>query len=195
MELADAIETSLRVCAVFSELGVDHLVGGSLASSLYGYPRSTNDVDLVADLHLAHVDRLVAALQGDFYVDADVVRDAVQRRATFNVIHLATMFKVVVFVLSDDPAQQREMERRKRYKLDDEEGHELELASAEDIVLMELDWYRLGQGVSERQWNDSVGVLKVQADRLDLDYLESSARQMGLQDLLLRALQEAGLKS
>jgi hypothetical protein len=111
----EVIEVTLRVTGVFEDLGIPYLVGGSLASSLHGKPRATQDVDLVADLQTHHVPGLVQALRDEFYLDEPAIRDAVDRRSTFNVIHLGTLFKVDVFVAGDDPPIRRELERRQRW--------------------------------------------------------------------------------
>ncbi len=192
MPVADALQATLVVADLLERMRVPYLGGGSLASSLHGIPRATQDADVVADLRPGHVDALVAALSEGWYVDRDMILDAVRRRACFNVIHLATMFKVDVFVLSGDPAQQREMRRRIRVTIGDDPGREIFVASPEDIVLMKLDWYRLGGGVSDRQWGDVLGVLEVQGPSLDMAYLRESASDMGLGDLLERAFREAG---
>jgi hypothetical protein len=191
----EVIEVTLRVTSVFDDLGVAYLVGGSLASSLHGKPRATQDVDLVADLQPRHIPRLVEALRGEFYLDEPAIRDAVDRRSTFNVIHLGTLFKVDVFVAGDDPATRRELERRQQYRLEGDPPGELVVASPEDIVVQKLHWYRLGDHVSERQWSDAMGVLTVRGRELDLGYMRDLASEMGVADLLARALREADLES
>ena len=65
-------------------------------------------------------------------------------------------------------------------------------ATAEDIVLAKLEWYHHGDQVSDRQWRDVVGVIRTQGQRLDLTYLGAWAAQLGLEDLLSRALSQAG---
>lgn len=190
MQEIEALRACLKVARVLDELEIPYLVGGSIASSLHGDPRSTQDADLVADLREEHVARLVSALGDRFYVDEERVRHAVRRRSSFNVIHLATMFKVDVFVLGDDPMSREEMARRERVDLPGG-GGVLAVASPEDTVLQKLRWYRLGHGISDRQWRDLVGVLQVQADRLDRAYLARGAELLGVADLLERALREA----
>ncbi len=118
MVLAEPIQVTLRVVRVLDRLGVDYLVGGSLASSLHGVPRATQDVDLVAMLRAHHVDEFVAALSPDFYVDADMIRDAIRRLSSFNIIDLTTMMKVDIFIGRGDAQQREEMARRERYALD-----------------------------------------------------------------------------
>jgi hypothetical protein len=74
----------------------------------------------------------------------------------------------------------------------DESSRAYDLATAEDVVLGKLEWYRLGNEISERQWRDAIGVLQVQKGTLDREYLEHWARELGLGDLLARALRDAG---
>jgi hypothetical protein len=188
MELADALAVILTVARVLDDLAVPYLLGGSLASSLHGIPRSTQDADLVVDLRPEHVLPLVAALAPEFYIDADRAADAVRRLASFNVIHLTTMTKVDLFVLKDDPLSRLEMERRQFVALPAPAGVRLPVATAEDIVLQKLLWFRAGGEVSDRQWLDLLGVLKVKRGQLDISYIERWAAELGLGDLLRRAL-------
>ena len=191
--LSEPVEVTLQVAEVFERLGIPYLVGGSLASSLHGIPRATQDVDMVAGIGLRHVDAFVSALSGAFYVDAEMIRDAIRRGASFNVIHLATMFKVDVFVLGRDELSREEMARRQIHRVGGPPERELFVASPEDVIVQKLDWYRKGGEVSERQWNDLLGVLKVQGKRLDISYLRRWSNAGGTLDLLERALGQAGL--
>jgi hypothetical protein len=190
----EAIEVTLMVTSVLERLGVRYVVGGSIASSLHGHSRATQDVDVVADLQREHVLPLVSALASDFYIDEAAVRDAVNRRSTFNAIHLATMFKVDVFVAGSQPSTRRELERRRTYRLDDPPG-EIVVASPEDVVVQKLYWYRLGNHVSERQWLDALGVVTVNRKGLDLDYMRQTAAELEVTDLLDRMLDEAGMET
>src|SRR6185436_6381382 len=107
-----------KLARVFDTLNIRYVVGGSVASSIYGIPRATQDVDLVADIRLPHVEAITSALTGEFYVDADMIRDAIQRSASFNVIHLATMFKADVFILQGDSWSCEEMARARTEQFD-----------------------------------------------------------------------------
>lgn len=187
----EILDVTLLVAETLERLGVPYLVGGSLASSLHGRPRATQDVDLVADLREAHTDAFIAALDEAFYLDPDAIRTAVERRSSFNVIHLETMFKVDVFIPRRDEATRQEMERRQAYLLSEAPKKELIVASPEDIILQKLRWFRLGGEVSDRQWRDVLGVLTVQGDALDETYLARMAARMNLTDLLERAREQA----
>jgi hypothetical protein len=190
--LSEPILVVARLARAFDDLAIRYVVGGSLASSLYGTPRATQDVDLVAEIGLPHVEALTNALAGEFYIDAGMIRDAIRRQASFNVVHLATMFKADIFIAGGDAWSREEMSRARTDEFETPEGRvAVRFASAEDTLLHKLVWYRLGDQVSERQWGDVVGVFKVQADLLDREYLERWARLLNVSDLLGR-LQEKG---
>ena len=184
---SEPIAVTLRVVAELDRLGVDYLVGGSIASSVHGRPRTTQDVDIVARIGKRDVEPLVRGLEHEFYVDAEMITDAIERRASFNVIHLETMLKVDIFVFSGDEFAVEEMKRRVAVPLREAR---VWFASPEDIVLQKLDWFRKGEGVSERQWRDVLGVLAVQGERFDIAYVRRWADRLGLNELLERALAE-----
>lgn len=186
--LPEPIQVTLLVTDILEGLGVPYFIGGSLATAVHGVARATMDVDIVVDLRPEHVDRLVAGLGDAFYVDDEVVRDAIRRQRSFNAIHLATMFKVDVFVRSGQPFDRSQYERRVLASLTEEPGHNAYVASPEDNVLAKLNWYRMGGEVSDRQWRDITTVIAVQGDRLDLAYLHLWAGRLDVADLLERAL-------
>ena len=183
----------VRVTGFLEQLDVPYFVAGSYASNVHGFYRATADADLVADLKLKHVEPFVELLGREFYLDAVAIRDAVMRRASFNVIHFDTSQKVDVFLLKRELFPLAEMERRRQLRLAPGAPEQVWMASVEDTILAKLDWYRLGGGVSDRQWGDVTGVLKVQGERLDFAYLHHWAKELGVADLLGRALQDAGL--
>jgi hypothetical protein len=186
--LSEPLLVVARLTRALDELAIRYVVGGSLASSLYGIPRATQDVDLVADIGSPHVPALMNALAEEFYIDAGMIRDAIRRRASFNVVHLATMFKADIFITRDDAWSREEMSRGKTEELGTPEGKvAIRFASAEDTLLHKLVWYKLGNCASDRQWGDIAGVIKVQADSLDREYLDFWARSLDVSDLLVRA--------
>jgi hypothetical protein len=178
---------------LLEELGVPYHIGGSVASSLYGLPRLTIDVDIVADIQQGHVRLLVDQLQTDYYIDEDMIRDAIKHRSSFNLIHLNTMLKVDVYIPKSRPFDQEEL-RRVQQEVLLEGTRPLNVASPEGTILNKLEWYRMGGEVSDRQWNDILGVLKVQDTHLDIAYLQRWAAYLKVVDLLERALVDAGLK-
>jgi predicted nucleotidyltransferase len=194
MNVPGILQALEPVVQVFEDLGIRYQIGGSVASSAYGIARATLDVDLVADLQELHIPSLVHALHHAYYIDEVRVRDAVCRRSSFNVIHLETMIKVDVFVLKSRPYDTAAFARGRMEHLSEDEGVRLHcLASPEDVVLNKLDWYRQGGCVSDRQWNDVLGILKVQQLSLDMEYLRHWAEALGLSELLRRALRDSGI--
>jgi len=192
-EATELLIAVARVVAIFEKLGVDYLVGGSVASSVFGEPRQTLDADLVARLLGRHAKPLAAQLQSEFYADLPSIQSAIQTQGCFNLIHLNTMTKVDVFTHWHEPFAQSQFARRQKKSVGQTAPLELFFASAEDTVLAKVDWFRKGGEVSDRQWRDILGVLKVQANALDREYLDHWARKLGVTDLLRRALEEAEL--
>jgi hypothetical protein len=190
--LAEPISITLLVIDAFDRLGISYLIGGSLASALYGSMRSTLDADLVADVQLDHVSTLVKLLENTFYVDQNMIIDAVEHKSSFNLIHLTTTFKVDVFIMKSSRFEQMQFQRRQLQTISDNPPRQAYVASPEDIILAKLAWYRLGNEVSDRQWKDILGVLKIRAGQLDLDYLRQWASELRVTDLLIKAFQETG---
>lgn len=182
---------TLLVTQTLERLEVLYAVGGSLASSLYGVMRSTLDVDIVADMKPEHIQPLVAALSKEFYADDEMMKDAIARRSSFNLIHYETAFKVDIFIRKLRPFDQMQLERRRALAIATDPEQSVYVVSPEDTILSKLEWYRLGGEVSEQQWRDIVGVLKTQASVLDLNYLRQWAGELGVSDLLERALKES----
>ena len=189
--LLEPAAVTLLVTETLEALGVPYLIGGSLASTIHGLVRTTQDTDLVADLRPEHVTPFVQRLGQDFYSDAEVIHEAIRRQSSFNLIHLKSMFKVDIFIIKQRPFDRSQFERRERQVVGDEPEHSAYVATAEDTILTKLEWYRLGGEVSERQWRDVLGILKVQGDRLDLIYLQRWATELKVADLWQKALAEA----
>jgi hypothetical protein len=179
-----------EVIAVLTRLGIPYALGGSWASSIQGKMRFTHDADMTVEPFPGREEDLCAAFGEDYYVSLPAVQQAVRDRSSFNIVHTPTTFKVDLFVRKDRPFEQSVMQRRQARFLADAPGQALQFVSPEDIILFKLEWYRLGNETSERQWTDVLGVLEVQAGRLDEAYLDHWAAQLQVADLLSRARQE-----
>jgi len=189
--LPESVSVLMLVIEIFKRLQIPYLIVGSMASALYGVARSTLDADIVADIGEEQVDALNSALGNDFYADDEMMREAIQHRSSFNLVHLQTIFKVDVFIRKERPFDQMEFQRRVEQVFATNPEQKAFMTTAEDTILAKLEWYRLGNEISERQWRDILGVLKVQAGRLDLDYLNQWSVALRVADLLQRALKES----
>ncbi|MEW5900331.1 MAG: hypothetical protein AB1715_02585 [Acidobacteriota bacterium] len=182
------------VISALERLKIPYFVGGSVASSALGLPRATLDIDIVADIPAAEAPRLAEAFRGAFYVDQAQILAAIERRSSFNIIHSETAHKVDIFIIKDRGYDREALSRRRRVQLFEGEGSlRCYLASPEDIILSKLEWYKNGGRVSERQWLDVQGVMKVQGQQLDTAYLKKWALKLSLSELLDSALSEAGI--
>lgn len=175
-----------KVVDTLNVLKIRYMIGGSVASSVHGTFRSTNDIDIVADVQEEHILPLVSELKGDFYLDPETMRDAMQQGRAFNMIHFASGYKFDIFPVAGNPYFEMQLQRCsvEEVAAGDGESIRCSVATAEDIVLAKLAWYRAGGEQSDRQWKDLRGIRAVQGNRLDLEYMRQWARYLAVEDLL-----------
>jgi hypothetical protein len=190
--MSSLAEAFAALLAILDRMEIPYEVGGSVASSAHGIPRTTLDVDLVVDLKPEDIEAFAAELQHHFYADPDQIREAFARGRAANVIHLGSIWKFDLFPLRNDEYSRTEFARRaiRRISTGGGESIECSLASVEDTILRKLEWYRAGGETSERQWNDLRGVTRAAAGRLDLDYVRRWAKYLKVSDLVERLLAE-----
>ena len=194
MITTDIQATLVPLLDAFEKMGVPYQIGGSVASSVYGIARTTLDIDVVANFGPELISPLVERLKDIYYIDEEQIREALHRRSSFNIIHLITMLKVDIFFQKNRPYDQQAFGKSQKETLDEsEDARKFFLSSPEDVILNKLEWYLQGGCISDRQWNDVLGVLKIQGRSLDFGYMRAWASQLGLAELLGRAMQDAGL--
>jgi hypothetical protein len=186
----ESVRTTREVMEAFRQLGVGCVLGGSFASTVHGYPRSTQDADVMAEPFPGREGEFVRLLGPVFYANPETIRVAVRDRGGFNVIHTTTGFKVDVFIEKRRPFDRSVLDRRTPHGFTTDPADVLDIVTAEDSILLKLEWYRIGGEISDRQWNDILGVIRTQRDRLDAAYLDHWAAEIGVKDLLDRARQQ-----
>jgi hypothetical protein len=177
-----------RLVVKLDGAGSPHMVAGSFASTYHGVPRSTQDIDIVIDPSPSSLDAMVASLpEAEYYVDADAARHAMSVRSQFNLIDMATGWKVDLIVRKARPFSIEEFRRREAGELF---GTRVFLATAEDSVVAKLEWAKLAD--SERQLRDVAGILSVRGPALDVAYIERWVAELGLSEGWTRVRQAAG---
>lgn len=179
-----------QVTATLDQQNIRYVLVGSFASSIHGMYRSTADIDILADVHPEQIHPLFDVLQSSFYVDEHAMRDAVAQGRSFNAIHFDSVFKVDIFVAKADEFALSQLNRRQLRKISPEKDEAVYVASAEDTILAKLRWFRAGHETSNTQWNDVLGVLGTSRTILDIEYLRVWAENLGVVDLLQRALKD-----
>lgn len=173
-------------------IGIPYFIGGSTASIVYGEVRTTRDVDIVIHVRGRKASDLVDAFRDGFYVDEIAVKRAIETGDCFNVIHEHHFFQVDIFTPPESLRLEEQFQRRRAVRLQFlDPPRQVWLASPEDVILNKLEWYRTGNESSSLQYRDVLGVLKAQSE-LDVAYMQRSARELEIADLLARALADAG---
>lgn len=188
--MTEVLDRLRDVATILDRLAVPWVLGGSLASSIYGEPRPTNDIDLAVQISVDDIDRLVGAFEEDFYIDAGMISDAIRHSSSFNLIHYASSFKIDMFVSGDSILDRRQMESRERKQMPDVDDLAVWIAPPMEQVLRKVWWFQQGSGVSDRQWRDVMYMLKQQEKTIDHVVLLAVGRDVGIGDLVERALRQ-----
>lgn len=168
-----------RIVGILEDQHVGYMVTDSLAAACHGAPRATQDVDVVIEVTESRVSTLASAFgAAGYYVSEEAAKRAVTSRGQFNVIDARTGWKADLIVRKDRPFSRSEFERRRPMTVT---GRDLFMVSAEDLVIAKLEWARLGE--SDRQLRDVAGILDVQGDDLDREYMLRWIKALELDDL------------
>ena len=180
-----------EVVHLLEERGINYVLVGSMASSMHGMHRATPDIDLIADIKPAQVRPLLEELQNRFYVDEQAAQQAISEQRSFNAIHFDSVFKVDIFIPRPGDFAMQQLERRQLRKIAPDSDQKVYVATVEDMILAKLRRFKEGSDVSETQWRDVLGMMGAADVELDLSYLRRWAKELGVSELLEKALAEA----
>jgi len=182
----DTVALAAHVASILEDLGIRYVIGGSVAASILGEPRSTLDIDIMIEVDEAQARALAKRLRDDFYVDELDAVESVRNTSSFNAIHYGTSTKIDFF-----PAEafaRPQFDRRRALSI----RHDLPplyFYSAEDLIVRKLMWFRMGN-----EWRDVVGILKATGPSLDVAYVIDAAKERPVGDLLFRVAADAGIE-
>jgi hypothetical protein len=166
-----------RITVALEANAIPYMLTGSLASSMYGVPRATNDIDVVI---LPTREQLMAVVQlfqrTGLTAAPEAAAEALRRRSQFNIVDLPHGLKVDLIIRKDREFSVVEFGRRETHEV---EGVRLTIATPEDVLLAKLEWSKIGE--SERQLIDAAGILTVQGVSLDMPYIEHWVHELGLE--------------
>ncbi len=175
MNLPTEIQILKLVITKLEQLDISYMLSGSVASSFYGQPRMTRDIDIVIELAFEHVSRLLEVFAGEFYIDDEDITDAVRRQGMFNIVHYQAVVKIDFIVRKDSPYRKLEFARRIKKSIAD---FTLWVVSPEDLLISKLFWAK--DSKSELQLRDVDSILQHQGDNLDFPYINYWVRELGI---------------
>ena len=184
INVTEELEILKLVCQRLENSGIAYMITGSVAANFYAVPRMTRDIDIVVQINREDAARLIEIFEGDFYVDAESVKEAMINRSMFNVIHTESVFKVDFIIRKDSPYRALEFERRRRIEA---EGFSLWIVAPEDLILSKLVWAK--ESLSELHLGDVrnlLGTLK----EIDRPYLEKWVHSLGLETVYAKVKNE-----
>ena len=181
--MSEELEVLKIVCQRLEQADILFMITGSIAANLYTVPRMTRDIDIVIDVIPGVSDRFCALFQDDFYIESDSVKDAIEKRGMFSIIHNKYVLKVDFIVRKDTPYREMEFQRRQKVAV---ENMEVSIVSIEDLIISKLVWAK--DSLSEMQLMDIKNLL-ARGKAIDAQYLQKWVHSLGLQDVYNKATQ------
>jgi hypothetical protein len=172
--VSDELEILKSVTAKLDSAHIPYMITGSMAANYYATPRMTRDIDLVVELSEEDVSRVVGLFHNEYYIDSDMVRQAVQNQSMFNMIHNALVVKVDCVVRKNSEYRREEFARRRAITVT---GQRMTIVAPEDLILSKLDWAK--ESRSQIQLDDVRNLLR-SVEGLDAEYLSRWAERLGL---------------
>ncbi len=189
---ADLLDALLSIITIFDVLNVRYYVKGAVALSLYGMQRATFDIDFVAHLEPGLFDSVISLLKAVCYVDEEAIKNAIEKKTGFEAIHLDSLLKINIS-LAQSTTQEKMIESRLLKHIIAANYPAINVASPEDIIITQFQEYKANGEVTDDQWNDILGVFKIQGETIDSTYLGYWTSELDLAHLLKNAYFDAGL--
>ena len=159
-----------------------YMVTGAVASIIYGEPRLTNDIDMVVELKVNDVDKILGAFpDNEFYCPpAEIMKIEIGRnqRGHFNIIHHETGFKADVYLVGEDSLHHWAIANRTVVNV---EGEEIWVAPPEYVIIRKLEYYK--EGGSNKHLRDIIGIIEISEDRINFKELQHKIEYQGLQEV------------
>ncbi|RJP30659.1 MAG: hypothetical protein C4536_09535 [Actinobacteria bacterium] len=181
------IEILLQTAERLNSMRIPYMVTGAFAVTYYGKPRSTHDIDLIVEIDMSDTESLHEVFYKDFYASKEAMEEAVRHHSMFNLIHNETLTKIDFWMLEDTVFDRERFSRRVEGEL---RGAPVFFSSPEDIVIVKLDWFKK-TGI-HKHYEDALGIVLVQQDSLDFEYVRDWCERGSTSELLERLLGEAG---
>ena len=174
----EQLEVIRLVADRLEKLGTPYFITGSIASSYYGIPRYTHDLDVVITISEEDISAIMRLFEHEGYLSQEGIRDALSGTGMFNFIHIESGLKVDFWIDRGEPFTKSCFERVRQVEISDRLL--VKMASPEDVLLHKIYWDHLTP--SERQIRDAHGIVAVQGMKLDIDYIGEWAKKLGIED-------------
>lgn len=180
-----------KIVEVLENLRISYLVTGSVATMAYGEPRLTNDIDIIADINEKNIPGLIDSFPPDeFFLSADMIRQAILHHSQFNIIHPASGLKVDIIVKRDTPFDHSRFQRIRR--IQPAESYQANFAAPEDVIIIKMEFYKMGS--SEKHLRDITGILKISGPEIDYGYIMEWSKRLGLTEIWAAIQKRVGIK-
>lgn len=184
MTIFEDQKSVLRDCIERLErLRIDYMLTGSMALVNYAMMRMTADIDIVIEAAIVDADKIIEEFKADYYVPQHRVRDAIARKAMFNLLHQEKIVKIDCIVRKDTEFQKQAFARRQRIRFADD--FDVWIIGKEDLILSKLNWAK--ETKSEMQLRDVASILR---NGYDKAYIEDWTYRLGVVELLNEALRK-----
>ncbi|MEW6202821.1 MAG: hypothetical protein AB1546_12650 [bacterium] len=167
-----------KVVNRITSLNIPYMIVGGIGVIFYGKPRMTHDVDVLVDIDPSSADRIKESFKDEFYISEDAIKEAINNRSMFNIVHHESGIKIDFWVLEDNDYDIQRFKRRQKHKVG---GIVMFFSSPEDLILKKLLWYKKSE--IEKHLDDAYGILRLQHERLDYEYLNKWAEELSVGDI------------